>query len=87
LLAFDDIRDAAEVRLNGRPLGILFTPRLEVEGAAALRKGANDLEIVVVNRPLRRLRPEMTAAGPGFLGRTIVQEATGAVRRSRRARK
>ncbi|MGD0782265.1 MAG: glycosylhydrolase-like jelly roll fold domain-containing protein, partial [Candidatus Aminicenantales bacterium] len=54
LLAFDEIRDAAEVRLNGHPLGILFTPRLEIEAAAALRSGANDLEIVVVNLPLNR---------------------------------
>ena len=54
VLAFDEIRDAAEVRLNGRPLGILFTPRLEIEAAAALRIGPNDLEIVVVNRPLNR---------------------------------
>ncbi len=54
LLTFDEIRDAAEVRLNGHRLGILFTPRLEVESAAALRSGANELEIVVVNPPLNR---------------------------------
>ncbi len=54
VLAFDEIRDAAEVRLNGRSLGVLFTPALEIEVGPALRRGANDLEIVVVNRPLNR---------------------------------
>jgi hypothetical protein len=53
-LAFDEIRDAAEIRLNGRLLGTLFTPRLEVEAAGAMRSGANELEIVVVNPPLNR---------------------------------
>jgi hypothetical protein len=53
-LSFDQIRGAAEIRLNGRSLGILFTPRLEVETAGALRNGSNELVIIAVNPPLNR---------------------------------
>ena len=54
ILSFDEIREAAEVRLNGRSLGVLFNPPLEIEATEALRKGVNELEIVVANLPLNR---------------------------------
>jgi hypothetical protein len=54
VLSFDEIREAAEVRLNGRSLGVLFNPPLEIEATSALRAGVNELEIIVVNLPLNR---------------------------------
>ncbi len=54
LLQFDEIHEAAEVRLNGRTLGVLFTPPSEIDAASALRPGWNDLEIKVANLPLNR---------------------------------
>ncbi|MCX6561319.1 MAG: glycosyl hydrolase [Candidatus Aminicenantes bacterium] len=53
-LAFDQIREAAEIRLNGIPLGVLFNPPLEVDITAALRPGRNRLEVTVANLPLNR---------------------------------
>jgi len=53
-LRFDQVREAAEVRLNGRALGVVFAPYLAVDLAPALRQGRNDLEIAVVNLPLNR---------------------------------
>ncbi len=54
ILAFEQIREAAEVRLNGVPLGILYSPPLEIEATAGLQQGLNRLEIIVVNLPLNR---------------------------------
>jgi hypothetical protein len=54
LLRFEEVREAAEVRLNGRPLGVLFNPPWAVEAAGALRAGPNELEVMVVNLPLNR---------------------------------
>jgi hypothetical protein len=54
VLGFAQVREAAEVRLNGRPLGILFNPPWAVDLGRALRPGKNDLEITVVNLPLNR---------------------------------
>ena len=54
-LAFDQIREAAEIRLNGIPLGVLFNPPLEVDVSRALKPGRNRLEIKAANLPLNRL--------------------------------
>jgi hypothetical protein len=54
LLRFEDVREAAEAKLNGRTLGVLFNPPWAVEAGSALRRGRNDLEVTVVNLPLNR---------------------------------
>ena len=74
LLSFEQIREAAEVRLNGRSLGILFCPPLSLDVGPALKQGPNELEITVVNLPLNRflglpdedLRPLRTKYGARF---------------------
>jgi hypothetical protein len=48
-LNLGDVRELAEVRLNGQPLAVLWTPPFRVEVGAALRDGENTLEIDVVN--------------------------------------
>ncbi len=44
-----EVRELAEVRVNGKPCGIVWTPPFRVNITAALRSGANTLEIDVVN--------------------------------------
>ena len=54
VLRFDQVREAAEVKLNGRSLGVIFNPPWIVDAGQALRQGRNDIEITVVNLPLNR---------------------------------
>ncbi len=48
-LNLGDVRELAEVRLNGRPCGIVWTPPFRVNLAGALKPGPNELEVEVVN--------------------------------------
>lgn len=43
------LRELAEVRLNGKPLGIVWTPPLRVDATEAIRPSSNVLEVEVVN--------------------------------------
>jgi hypothetical protein len=54
VLCFDQVYEAAEIKLNGRSLGTLFNPPWAVETGGVLRTGRNDLEVTVVNLPLNR---------------------------------
>lgn len=48
-LCLGDVREIAEVRLNAKSLGTLWSIPFRAEATAALRDGQNDLEIEVVN--------------------------------------
>ena len=48
-LDLGNLRELAEVRLNGRSLGVLWSPPFRVEVTGALKSGSNTLEIEVVN--------------------------------------
>ena len=48
-LNLGDVRELAEVRLNGHPLGILWSPPFRVEITPYLRPGENRLAVDVVN--------------------------------------
>ena len=50
-----DVRELASVRLNGQDLGVLWTKPYRVEITAAVKAGANELEIDVVNEWPNRL--------------------------------
>jgi hypothetical protein len=54
ILSFEDIREAAAIRLNGIALGALYAPPLEIDATNALRPGVNKMEIAVANLPLNR---------------------------------
>jgi hypothetical protein len=48
-LDLGEVRNVAEVRLNGTTLGVLWTKPFRVEITGALKSGNNELEIDIVN--------------------------------------
>jgi len=48
-LDLGDVREMAEVKLNGKPLGVLWTPPFRVEVTDRLQPTGNVLEVTVVN--------------------------------------
>ncbi len=54
VLCFEQVHEAAEIKLNGCSLGTLFNPPWAMETGSALRPGRNDIEVTVVNLPLNR---------------------------------
>ena len=49
VLDLGDLKNLAEVKLNGRDLGILWKPPFRVDVTAAVRPGTNQLEVRVTN--------------------------------------
>jgi hypothetical protein len=54
-LDLGDIRELAEVKLNGQDLGILWTPPFALDITSAARPGRNRLEVRVTNLWSNRL--------------------------------
>ena len=48
-LDLGDVREVAEVRLNGKNLGVLWTKPFRVDVTEAIRTGSNHLDVTVVN--------------------------------------
>ncbi|HEV8310776.1 MAG TPA: glycoside hydrolase, partial [Methylomirabilota bacterium] len=49
MLDLGDVKEIAEVSVNGTPFGILWKPPFQADVTAALRPGSNHLEIKVTN--------------------------------------
>ena len=62
MLALGDVGDLARVRVNGVDCGIVWTAPWEIDVTAALRPGANTVEVEVANAWMNRLIAE--AASP-----------------------
>jgi hypothetical protein len=48
-LDLGEVKNVAEVELNGQPLGIVWTPPFRVDATSAIRDGANELKVTVTN--------------------------------------
>lgn len=70
------VRELAEVRLNGQPLGVLWTPPFCVELTGALRQGENQLEIDVVNFWPNRIIGDASLPPPERRTRTNIRKLT-----------
>jgi hypothetical protein len=55
VLDLGDVRELAEVSVNGKPLGILWKPLFQIDVTSALKPGRNHLEIKITNLWLNRL--------------------------------
>jgi len=55
LLDLGQMNDIAEIRMNGKSLGILWYPPYKVDITEAIKAGKNELEIVVTNNWANRL--------------------------------
>ncbi len=60
LLDLGDVMNIAQVKLNGKDLGILWSPPFRVNAAGALKSGENELEVEVVNTWFNRVWYEQT---------------------------
>ena len=58
VLRLGDVKDVgfARVRLNGRDLGVTWTPPFRLDATAALVDGENELEVMVVNSWYNRIK-------------------------------
>jgi hypothetical protein len=54
-LDLGDVREVAEVSLNGHPLGILWNPPFVLDITSAVRPGENRLRVQVANLWVNRL--------------------------------
>ncbi|HAK94571.1 MAG TPA: glycoside hydrolase [Planctomycetes bacterium] len=68
------VRELAEVRLNGERLGIVWAPPFRVEITAALKPGANALQVDVVNFWPNRIIGDAALAPEKRLTRTNVRK-------------
>jgi len=55
LIDLGEVKNLAEIAVNGKPLGIVWHAPYRVEATAALRPGANDISIKVTNAWVNRL--------------------------------
>ncbi len=73
-LNLGDVRELAEVRLNGRPCGIVWTPPFRVNLTGALKPGPNKLEVDVVNFWPNRIIGDATLPAEQRLTRTNIRK-------------
>ena len=75
-LDLGEVRELAEVRVNGRSLGILWCPPFRIELTPALKAGRNRLEIDVVNFWPNRIIGDAALPAAQRLTRTNVRKLT-----------
>ena len=76
LLDLGDVRELAEVKLNGQSCGITWSPPFRVDVSRALRLGANKLEVEVVNFWPNRIIGDQSLPRSERLTRTNVRKLT-----------
>jgi hypothetical protein len=55
LLHFDDVRDIAQIKVNGKTAGLTWAPPYDVDVTGTLHAGSNKLEIAVTNEWTNRI--------------------------------
>lgn len=75
ILDLGEIRFVGEVRLNGRYLGILWTPPYELDVTEVVREGENELEVRVANVWSNRLTGDAREPQFGTFTRTNIKNA------------
>jgi hypothetical protein len=61
LLSLGDVRDVAEVFVNGKSLGVVWKPPYRIDATSALRTGENRIEVRVTNEWTNRILGDRTA--------------------------
>lgn len=75
-LDLGNVRELAEVRLNGHSLGIVWAPPFRVDVSKVLRPGGNDLQIDVVNFWPNRIIGDQFLAPEQRLTQTNIRKLT-----------
>ncbi len=76
-LNLGEVKHIAEVRLNGKPLGIVWTDPWQVDLTEAVQPGANTLEIEVTNLWVNRLIGDAAVPESQRLTKTNVRREAG----------
>jgi hypothetical protein len=72
-LDLGDVKNLAEVTVNGQPLGILWKPPFRVDATSALKPGANTVQIKVANLWVNRLIGDKQPGGAKTYTYTAVE--------------
>jgi hypothetical protein len=75
-LDLGDLREIGDVKLNGKPCGITWSPPFRVDITQALRSGKNELEIEVVNFWPNRLIGDAVLPPQSRITRTNIRKLT-----------
>jgi len=76
-LDLGEVKEVAEVKLNGKSLGILWKQPFQVEITGAAREGSNRLEIEVTNQWINRMIGDERQFPDDCAWRTIARARTG----------
>jgi hypothetical protein len=76
VLELGDVRELAEVKVNGKSCGITWTPPFRVEIGQALKPGTNELEVEVVNFWPNRIIGDASLPKDQRLTRTNIRKLT-----------
>jgi hypothetical protein len=76
-LDLGEVRELAEVRLNGKALGIVWAPPFRIDISTAVQPGENHLEIDVVNFWCNRVIGDEGLPEVNRLTRTNIRQLTG----------
>jgi hypothetical protein len=55
MVHLDDVRDIAQIKINGKEAGLVWAPPYDVDVTGALHAGSNRLEIAVTNEWTNRI--------------------------------
>jgi hypothetical protein len=72
-LDLGDVKNIAEVTVNGKPLGIYWKPPFRVDVTSAMKRGANTFEIKVTNLWVNRIIGDRQPDVPKAYTYTVVQ--------------